>query len=205
MRPTPPRARNTPARWRDAAVPPSKTPGCGSWLAVVSVLALLLCLAAPASALPLSPFANHSGEDHSKESHTGEYLEGIDLSSASLAKSDFGFVDFTNANLSGANLEKTNFSGADLTGADLTLANLSKSDFTNVDLSGADLSGANVFNTDFTGGYYDAITVFPVGFDPAAAGLTLTPEPRTAMLVMAGLLVLAVQRRRTLGRKATAA
>jgi uncharacterized protein YjbI with pentapeptide repeats len=54
-----------------------------------------------------------------------------------------------------AHLEKATLRGADL----------SKAHLTGADLDGADLTGA-----DLTGARYNDNTIWPIGYDPAAAG-----------------------------------
>lgn len=78
--------------------------------------------------------------------------------------------------LAGANLVFSNLSRANLVGADLAGANLAGSN-----LAGADLSGANLTGTSLFQAWYDATTVFPVGFDPIGAGM------RTPIVINNGL------------------
>ena len=93
-------------------------------------------------------------------------------------------LGFQRAGSQGAVIEQSTLEDVDLSGANLTNASLVRSK-----LSGADLTGANLKNTDleWVRGFDSAIldsstvysqwTVFPGGFDPAAAGLTLMPSP----------------------------
>jgi uncharacterized protein YjbI with pentapeptide repeats len=69
----------------------------------------------------------------------------IDLSDGNLTRAILEGVDFT-----GANFSRANFAGASLRGAGLAGAN-----FTGAALNDADLSGA----------FYDAVTIWPTGFD----------------------------------------
>ena len=87
-----------------------------------------------------------------------ESLEGANLSHSTLFRSDFRYVNLSNADLSYANLRCAYLEGADLSGArlnhaDLFDANLKDAtlyhaDLIGADLSGADLSGANIKDTD---------------------------------------------------------
>ena len=155
-------------------------------------IALALAIGAPGAALPLSPFADHSGEDHSADSHAGEYLEAIDLSFADLSNSDFSFVDLTNANVTSADVSRTILTSADLTGAVFVGSDLSQSDLSGSIVFGTDFTGVDVSSVDWTGVVYNGATIFPTGFDPVANGLILTPDPDTRTLVLMGLVGLAV-------------
>jgi hypothetical protein len=68
------------------------------------------------------------------------------------------------ANLSGADLSRANLYGANLSGANLSGA----------DLSRANLYGANLYGADLYGANADKYTVWPDGFDAAAAGVVLS-------------------------------
>lgn len=80
---------------------------------------------------------------------------------AHLAEADLHFADLTDAILRGADLTK-----ADLTGAHLGHARI---DF--ADLRGANLAGADLTEASLRGAVADDDTVWPVGFDPTAAGV----------------------------------
>lgn len=71
-------------------------------------------------------------------------LPGIDLSGASLWRSNFEFVDMQGANLQGADLAKANMRRANLTGANLRDAQLYEVDFYQASIANADLSGARL-------------------------------------------------------------
>ena len=86
----------------------------------------------------------------------GANLGGADLLGANLGGANLRDADLRDANLSGANLSGANLRGANLRGANLRYA----------DLGGADLRGANLEDAD-----HDALTAWPDGFDPAAAGV----------------------------------
>jgi uncharacterized protein YjbI with pentapeptide repeats len=87
-------------------------------------------------------------------------------------------------NLSGILLAYNNLTGWDFNGQNLTGADLSFSTFTNAYLAGASLENAYLDNTleletaIFTAtSVYNQWTVFPAGFNPGAAGLTLMVSP----------------------------
>lgn len=101
-----------------------------------------------------------------------------DLTRADLAKHNLADFDFTSANLIKANLSNANLSrailrSANLTGANLSGARLKNAKLINTRLAGADLSGADLTGAKLTGAKYDAATIWPTGFDPAAAGAEL--------------------------------
>jgi len=104
--------------------------------------------------------ANLSGRDL-----TGARLSGVNLAKALLHETDFSGADLSSADLSSADLRDTNLSSADLRNANLWYA-----DLRNANLRGADLSSAELVQADLTGAKYDAKTIWPVGFDPVAAG-----------------------------------
>jgi hypothetical protein len=102
----------------------------------------------------------------------GAYLGGANLrraiiGRAMLARAGSGFetVDLTNAHL-----RRTNFRGAVLTHAILRGADLRDTILCGADLSGADLSDADLRNARCDDG-----TIWPVGFDWQAAGVTSEP------------------------------
>ena len=108
------------------------------------------------------------------DSAKGRYVtfENTDLSNASFQNADFASSHIRNATLSGVNMRGINLAGADLRGLD----------WSTTDLSGAILNGANLANGDLSqvtfdaSTSYDAFTRFPVGFNPAANGLSLIPR-----------------------------
>ena len=106
------------------------------------------------------------------------------MANLDLSNSRLGFLleatDFSNSNLYGARIEGysfegTNFAGVDLRGAQFTGPSLS------ADLNLAHFTAETI---------YDGNTVFPPGFSPTDAGLTLVPEPNG--IVTAALSILAV-------------
>jgi uncharacterized protein YjbI with pentapeptide repeats len=90
----------------------------------------------------------------------------IRASARQLAGMDLAGATLTGAWLQGADLRETS-----LVGADLTFANLTSASLQGADLSAAVLTGAITRDADFTGAIYDALTVFPEGFDPVEAGM----------------------------------
>ena len=71
-------------------------------------------------------------------------LPGIDLSGASMWRSNLEFVDLPGANLQGADLAKANLRRADLSNADLRDAHLYEVDLYQASIANADLSGARL-------------------------------------------------------------
>lgn len=71
-------------------------------------------------------------------------LPGIDLSGASMWRSNLEFVDLPGANLQGVDLTKSNLRRANLSGADLRDAQLYEVDLYQASLADADLSGARL-------------------------------------------------------------
>ena len=87
-------------------------------------------------------------------------LPHADLNDANLAEVTLVNVDLTDVDLRGANL----------TGARLSRTVLTEADLRGADLSGADLTDANLRDADLRDARYDAETIWPHRFDPAAAG-----------------------------------
>jgi uncharacterized protein YjbI with pentapeptide repeats len=108
------------------------------------------------------------------------YLRGVDLCGAFLSGADLFAADLAAADLRGADLGEAHLGSADLSGADLSRANLLGADLSWADLKGAtlrgadlkraDLRGARLQGADLTDAVYDAYTLWPKGYDPAAAG-----------------------------------
>jgi hypothetical protein len=126
------------------------------------------------AALSMKPGANLSGADL-----PGAYLSGADLYGADLPGADLPGAYLSGADLSGANLSGANLSGAYLSGAYLSRANLSGADLFGAYLSGANLCGVNLCGADLFGAYpsgakADKYTVWPDGFDAAAAGVVFS-------------------------------
>ena len=106
-----------------------------------------------------------SGADLTYANLTGADLTGADLTYAYLTGADLTRADLTRAYLTRAYLSGADLTYADLTGADLTYANLTYANLTGADLTGADLTGADL------AGALARYTVWPTGFDHAAAGV----------------------------------
>lgn len=98
------------------------------------------------------------------------FVGGAELRGALLGGADLFHADLVGADLRGADLAQALLSAADLAQADLTGANLFRADLSEANLCGADLTGANLIGADLRDAQYDAQTVFPHEFDPAAAG-----------------------------------
>ena len=114
---------------------------------------------------------------------TASYQEG-NLQGIRLIASDLTGWDFARQNLAGANLERSTLTDANLTKANLTSACLPSSTLTQVNLSGTNLKNANLGDATAvqsaifaSSTIYNQWTVFPSGFDPVAAGLTLIVSP----------------------------
>ncbi len=132
-------------------------------------------------------FARLSGVDLSYANLTGAVITGTDLVSATLFGADLSFTDLVGTNLSFSDLSFANLTGAglsfarlpfaNLNGADLSFADLDDSDLRNANLSGTNLANVKLSKTALAGALYDEITIFPTGFDAAAAGMTFLNNP----------------------------
>jgi len=141
------------------------------------------CEIEPFSSCPgaVVSFAHLSGENLSFANLTGATVTGTDLVNSTLFGIDLSFTDLVGANLSFSDLSFANLTGADLSfarlpfadlsGADLSFADLDDSDLRNANLSGAKLSNIKLSKTALAGALYDSFTIFPMGFDEAAAGM----------------------------------
>ncbi|MGW5351322.1 pentapeptide repeat-containing protein [Streptomyces sp. NPDC004031] len=90
-----------------------------------------------------------------------------DLRGARLVRADLREADLTGADLREANLRKARAAGAVLLRADLRLA----------DLRGSDLGGADLRMARLEGALASDLTVWPPGFDAAAAGVVAADDP----------------------------
>ena len=133
-------------------------------------------------------------------------LEGSNLHGANLQDADLRQVNLRGTNLYGANLKRANLfdtdlQGADLRAADLRGANLAQAllvPIANTTVGSASSSGTNAIVASnavgnlqlqtllerptlpipvlLQGARYDALTKFPAGFDPIAAGMRFEPQ-----------------------------
>jgi uncharacterized protein YjbI with pentapeptide repeats len=106
---------------------------------------------------------------------TDENWDEIDWQAAWLPGTDMDGGSFVHTNLKGANLVGASMKDADLTGINLNDALLDGANLSNAKLHDADLrrtsfKEADLSGADLTGALYDDTTVWPAGFDPAAAG-----------------------------------
>ena len=90
---------------------------------------------------------------------------------------DLSGADLSGFDLSGADLSDVVLTGADLTGANLTGAFLVGAQVSGAIFDGATLAGVVGLPTTMGSAFYDAGTDFGVtGFDPVAAGWSVTPS-----------------------------
>ena len=106
------------------------------------------------------------------------WMAGADLMGADLRDADLMGANLTGADLTGADLTGANLTGADLRDADLRGSNLRDADLTGADLRYANLTRsnlryANLRGADLRGAVANDATVWPDGFDPTAAGVTV--------------------------------
>lgn len=175
--------------------------------AAVRPLALWLgCLALVlvAGAAHAAPCTLSAGGDFSNGTYVNQAcnnlsgatnLENMNLSFSNVSGTNFRNSDllgsiFDGANLSGAIFQNANLTGTSFVGASLAGANLKGANLSGAALQGADLSTASINGgTLWTGATYNASTLFPSGFNPAANGMIL-PEPKLGvMLLVAGVLL----------------
>ena len=102
-------------------------------------------------------------------------LVGADLSGQDISGANLSTRNLTGANLTNAIANNVNFSAANLENVNFTGASIQYASFLGAILNGANLSGANLTGASFTGATYNASTIFPAGFNPVVAGLTLVP------------------------------
>ena len=93
-------------------------------------------------------------------------LSGVDLSGLDLREADFRGADLYGTQFMDSLLCRANFSE----GTNLGYAKLNGADLSEANLSGANLEGASLERAIAQGTIYDQKTVFPIGFDIAAAG-----------------------------------
>ncbi|WP_307036520.1 pentapeptide repeat-containing protein [Streptomyces canus] len=97
---------------------------------------------------------------------TSVWLAGAFLRDAQLHQADLRSAILWHTRLEGADLRATDLTGAELTGADLNGTRLDQAD-----LRGADLTGTEASRASLSGAVADAATIWPAGFDAAAAGV----------------------------------
>jgi len=186
----------------------------GAWLGFHSVL----------TGADLS-FANLSGAHLQRSDFTGANLSFSNLSGANLWDTNFANANLSDADLSYSYAARGNIYLASVNATNANLTNISNgswiawgenSNFTNADFTGSYLEGefvnsifvsadlsdtvyglqhANLTGATYSGGSLSNRTLFPAGFDPIAAGMTLVPEPTTALLIGLGLVGLSMGRR----------
>ncbi|MFF3336625.1 pentapeptide repeat-containing protein [Streptomyces sp. NPDC002888] len=115
--------------------------------------------------------AGFQGVDLRRAQLTGTWLAGAVLIDALLHQADLRGALLWHARLDGADLRATDLTGADLTGAVLKGTRLDQAD-----LRGADLTGTDPGAAGLLGAVADATTVWPAGFDAAAAGVVTAGE-----------------------------
>ncbi len=135
----------------------------------------------------------------------GASFVGSQLSELTLENSDLRGTIFRDGprTLLGAFVINSDLRGQDFSGLELFVAAMQFSDLRGVNLRGANLrnphapaeqQGFDLAIYDATT-IYDSQTVFPIGFDPVAHGLTLVPEPSSWLLAAIGVGVLLASRR----------
>jgi uncharacterized protein YjbI with pentapeptide repeats len=103
-------------------------------------------------------------------------LEGASLEVANLRGANLRGANLQGANLQEANLQEANLKGANLRGANLQGANLQGARLFHANLGGANLQKANLHRTDLKGVFCKRSTLWPVDFDPVAAGAIMLRE-----------------------------
>jgi BTB/POZ domain-containing protein KCTD9 len=100
-------------------------------------------------------------------------LKGADLTRTKLYDANLTEADFTGAKLIYAGLWDAYLTRANLRGANLTRANLKGAELYGAYLTGANLDEANLDEANLYEAIYNTETIWPTGFDPAAAGARL--------------------------------
>ncbi len=113
-------------------------------------------------------------------SYSAKKLQGIDLGDNDLTGWDLSEQNLTCADLTSSIMTDANLAGANLTNATLRLSTLTNTDLTGANLKNTDLHGVADLETAKSGATttYNQWTIFPGGFDPEAAGLTLSASAR---------------------------
>jgi uncharacterized protein YjbI with pentapeptide repeats len=107
----------------------------------------------------------------------GARMEGVQLRRATLQRADLGpeLTSGRRAYLAAADLTGADLHGADLRGADLSDQGIKPAMLRNAHLEGAQLQDAMLGGVVLDGATADASTEWPAGFNPAAAGVQMTP------------------------------
>lgn len=106
----------------------------------------------------------------------GARLQGVDLSGTWLVRAILVGADLRQASMRSvllchARLDDADLRAADLSNADLTAAVIGAARFELADLRGAVLTGTDLTGATFTDAVADTTTLWPHGFDAAAAGV----------------------------------
>jgi hypothetical protein len=116
------------------------------------------------AAKPIRPGANLDRCDFDDES----FVDGLNLSSAHLAKACFARAELRNARFDSAAVNRACFADADLTGASFKGANVNGAVFCGANLTGADFRGSNVKAAQLACATVGCDTILPNG-KPAVA------------------------------------
>ena len=119
-------------------------------------------------------------------------LEVADLRQANLSKADLSGARLCGTDLTEAKLSNAILAEADLSNTTLSHANLTGANLHHADLRGASLGTANLDNADLVAAMYNNDTIFPVDFDPEAAGMEKMGMSNVVWMVVSGILLLIV-------------
>ena len=116
---------------------------------------------------------------YSTASYQTKNLQRITLMLNDLSDWDFSGQDLTDVELNDSVLTNANLTESDLTNANLQLSTLTGADLTGAILKNTLLPFGDTLKSAVTDSttVYNQWTVFPFGFDPFAAGLTMEPSP----------------------------
>ena len=150
-----------------------------------TVLALLAALTVSVAQIPTHAdiYSWDTGEvipgTEGIEPGPGVQLSGWNTEEHNLRYADFsGGLNLTDADFSVSWLDQADFSGQNLTNASLSRANLSNANLVGANLRNSNLFAAGLRFAEFAATtIYNQWTVFPLGFDAAAAGLTIAASP----------------------------
>ena len=141
----------------------------------------------------LEPYADLSNEYLVNAGLPDANLENTNFSATNLSSAHLSYANISNSNLTNTNLYSadmyfTNFSNSILQNANLSYSDMYYSNLKNANLLNADLSGALLIGVNFSGAIFNSDTIFPDGFNPAAAGMTFVPLPAGIYLFLSGLV-----------------